>query len=148
MRGPDFAPHRAADIYVRFWRGESTDKLMVEFRCSDQTIRNIADKKGPYAGPDYEVARKQVRRGMPKISEIKVEGGRNMSKIGEFQECPTCAAKPGSPTMCSSCLNNRQAQRRQADRIEALEAQLADAHRHMREAGLPLPRTTKEESDE
>lgn len=29
-----------------------------------------------------------------------------------------------------------------ADRIEALEAQLDDAHRHMREAGLPVPRTT------
>ena len=28
------------------------------------------------------------------------------------------------------------------DRIEALEAQLDDAHRHMREAGLPIPRTT------
>jgi len=63
MRGPDFNPIRAADIYVRFWRGERTDKLMVEFRCSDQTIRNIADKAGPYGGPDYEIARRQLRRG-------------------------------------------------------------------------------------
>jgi len=31
-----------------------------------------------------------------------------------------------------------------AVRIEELEAQLDDAHRHMREAGLPLPRTTSE----
>jgi hypothetical protein len=25
----------------------------------------------------------------------------------DFQECPTCAAKPGSPALCDSCLNNR-----------------------------------------
>jgi hypothetical protein len=25
----------------------------------------------------------------------------------EFKECPTCAAKPGSPTLCGSCLHNR-----------------------------------------
>ena len=25
----------------------------------------------------------------------------------EFVECPTCAAKPGSPTLCNSCLQNR-----------------------------------------
>ncbi len=24
-----------------------------------------------------------------------------------FLECQTCAAKPGSPTLCASCLNNR-----------------------------------------
>ena len=27
----------------------------------------------------------------------------------EFTECQACAAKPGSPTMCTSCLNNREA---------------------------------------
>lgn len=26
-----------------------------------------------------------------------------------FIECPTCAAKPGSPTLCTSCLINRDA---------------------------------------
>ena len=25
----------------------------------------------------------------------------------EFKECSICAAKPGSPTLCPSCLNNR-----------------------------------------
>lgn len=25
----------------------------------------------------------------------------------DFMECPTCAAKPGSPTLCDSCLHNR-----------------------------------------
>ena len=25
----------------------------------------------------------------------------------EFQECSACAEKPGSPTLCSSCLHNR-----------------------------------------
>lgn len=25
----------------------------------------------------------------------------------EFQECPECSKKPGTPTLCSSCLNNR-----------------------------------------
>ncbi len=27
---------------------------------------------------------------------------------GEFMECDTCRAKPGSPTLCRGCLNNRQ----------------------------------------
>jgi hypothetical protein len=26
----------------------------------------------------------------------------------EFTECDICAAKPGSPTLCSGCLKNRQ----------------------------------------
>lgn len=26
-----------------------------------------------------------------------------------FQECATCAAQPGSPTLCESCLHNRAA---------------------------------------
>ena len=25
----------------------------------------------------------------------------------EFMECAVCAAKPGSPTLCASCLHNR-----------------------------------------
>jgi len=25
----------------------------------------------------------------------------------EFKECSTCAAKPGSPQLCDSCLHNR-----------------------------------------
>ena len=25
----------------------------------------------------------------------------------DFKECETCAAKPGSPTLCSGCLANR-----------------------------------------
>lgn len=31
-----------------------------------------------------------------------------MDKI-EFQECESCAIKPGTPVLCPSCLNNRQA---------------------------------------
>ncbi len=27
---------------------------------------------------------------------------------GEFQHCPVCAAKPGSPVLCAACLNNRE----------------------------------------
>lgn len=26
----------------------------------------------------------------------------------EFKECDGCSAKPGSPTLCKSCLHNRQ----------------------------------------
>lgn len=26
---------------------------------------------------------------------------------GEFWECKTCRVKPGSPTLCDSCLHNR-----------------------------------------
>ena len=31
------------------------------------------------------------------------------SKNLEFQECAACAAKPGSPVLCDSCLHNRRA---------------------------------------
>ena len=27
--------------------------------------------------------------------------------FGDFVECPTCAAKPGSPALCGPCLHNR-----------------------------------------
>lgn len=30
-------------------------------------------------------------------------------KIHEFKECDTCAAKPGFPTLCRGCVNNRNA---------------------------------------
>jgi hypothetical protein len=35
----------------------------------------------------------------------------------EFIECPSCAVKPGSPTLCDSCLHNR-------DAIQFLHARL------------------------
>ena len=38
----------------------------------------------------------------------------------EYTECETCAAKPGSPTLCAGCLNNR-------THIGRLEAALRDA---------------------
>ena len=28
-------------------------------------------------------------------------------KLSEYKECDTCSAKPGSPLLCSGCLNNR-----------------------------------------
>ena len=30
-------------------------------------------------------------------------------RMTEFQECAACAAQPGSPTLCASCLHNRRA---------------------------------------
>jgi hypothetical protein len=27
--------------------------------------------------------------------------------IGQFEECKSCAKKPGSPTLCEPCLHNR-----------------------------------------
>ena len=33
------------------------------------------------------------------MSTIKIDG--------EFYECEACRAKPGSPTLCESCLHNR-----------------------------------------
>jgi len=29
--------------------------------------------------------------------------------IQAYRECDTCSKKPGSPTLCSGCLNNRSA---------------------------------------
>ena len=57
-----FTPERAADLYVRYWRGERVVKLMAEFRCTETTVRQIGDKHGPYGGPDYEAARHVRRR--------------------------------------------------------------------------------------
>jgi hypothetical protein len=40
----------------------------------------------------------------------------------EYQECAECAAKPGSPTLCPSCLHNRtQINRLVADLEESLK---------------------------
>lgn len=30
-----------------------------------------------------------------------------MSSIDDYQECPTCAVKPGAPTLCDPCLARR-----------------------------------------
>ena len=30
-----------------------------------------------------------------------------MIEVPEFAECASCAAKPGSPTLCPACLHNR-----------------------------------------
>lgn len=46
-------------------------------------------------------------------------------RTGEFVECPQCDAKPGSPTLCPSCLSNRGTISRLNERIEELEAALA-----------------------
>ena len=41
--------------------------------------------------------------------------------MADFKECASCAAKPGSPTLCASCLNNRRLiDRCGAERDEAL----------------------------
>ncbi len=35
------------------------------------------------------------------------EPGQAPDEVLEFMECSACAAKPGSPTLCASCLSNR-----------------------------------------
>ncbi len=41
-----------------------------------------------------------------------------------FRECEICAAKPGSPTLCQSCLNNRSA-------LEDRDVMIGDLRRKM-----------------
>ena len=43
----------------------------------------------------------------------------------EFIECPQCAAKPGMPTLCPSCLQNRTAISKLNARVQELETALA-----------------------
>jgi len=38
-----------------------------------------------------------------------------------FEECDTCRKKPGSPTLCSGCLNNRKVITDQQAEIEKLK---------------------------
>ncbi len=45
----------------------------------------------------------------------------------EFKECPTCAAKPGTPVLCDSCLHNRHVIGYLAMRPEEPEGQAAKA---------------------
>jgi hypothetical protein len=37
----------------------------------------------------------------------RLSGADAVESLGEFQECPACASKPGSPPLCESCLHNR-----------------------------------------
>jgi hypothetical protein len=43
----------------------------------------------------------------------------------EFQECKSCDKKPGSPTLCESCLNNRSLIHQLAIEIERLQRKLS-----------------------
>jgi len=52
--------------------------------------------------------------------------------MSEFKECDTCAAKPGSPVLCATCLHNRSV-------ISKLEERLRHAQI---EADLPPPPKT------
>lgn len=49
--------------------------------------------------------------------------------IDSFTECATCAAKPGSPTLCSACLHNREAIHRLRRENQALTRLYAIAAR-------------------
>jgi len=51
-----------------------------------------------------------------------VRDARNTAALfkAEFQECPTCRAKAGTPTLCDSCVHNRRL-------IGALQNALAEA---------------------
>jgi len=46
----------------------------------------------------------------------------------QFVECPECAGKPGSPTLCNVCLHNRGALGVLGDRITVLQEQLSKAY--------------------
>lgn len=39
--------------------------------------------------------------------DLQVASGAPSPGQPQFMECPTCAAKPGAPTLCPSCLHNR-----------------------------------------
>lgn len=68
-----------------------------------------------------------IRRALSERQQIKFDRG-------DFVECNSCDAKPGSPTLCGSCLANRHiislhraALRESAARIAALESALREA---------------------
>ena len=48
----------------------------------------------------------------------------------KFKECSICPAKPGSPTLCESCLSNRETIRQLEDTIDALEQHGAPIQRY------------------
>ena len=39
---------------------------------------------------------------------LETNGMLKKPKTNGFQECESCAKKPGSPTLCRSCLHNRE----------------------------------------
>jgi hypothetical protein len=38
---------------------------------------------------------------------LKIDDIKDLLNVGEFMECDSCKIKPGSPTLCNGCLNNR-----------------------------------------
>lgn len=44
--------------------------------------------------------------------------------MDEFKECPTCAAKPGMPRLCDSCLHNREIISRLSGQMRTLASAL------------------------
>lgn len=55
----------------------------------------------------------------------------------EFRECETCAAKPGTPILCESCLHNRSLILHQEDEIERLQVLVDKYEAAEKDANLP-----------
>lgn len=57
-----------------------------------------------------------------------------------MMECDTCRAKPGAPTLCATCLYNRDEIDRLKTRCIQLEAALSDIDRLLRDCRITIDR--------
>ncbi len=65
---------------------------------------------------DYAMDNGLSKTGAHKLTDELLGTGRHFKRTGtvpsgtattEFKECAACAAKPGAPTLCDTCLHNR-----------------------------------------
>lgn len=75
------------------------------------------------------------------LDDVKVVEVKKMDR--EFMECRECSEKPGSPVLCSSCLNNRDAIHSLAREKQILEKQVKALEKEIKE-NIPDYRPTGE----
>lgn len=91
-------------------------------------VFSVADSSDLWglARKEKDTFRDAVRRALaPRPVRYDASGLVDLNREWQFKECATCAAKPGSPTLCAGCLHNRTT----IDRYNARQSQDATAER-------------------
>ncbi len=92
---------------------------------ADEVVRGMRQQVA-----EHELANAGSLRRLPSPEDLQASATGDplpaaVREVPGFVECPTCAAKPGTPTLCESCLHNR-AVIGQLVRLFEVAAQLRD----------------------
>jgi hypothetical protein len=82
-----------------------------------------------------------------KQSSVEAMTKATSQAIAEFRECETCAAKPGSPYLCKSCLSNRATIEKLTTVLEEKDKEIEAARKDGREEILKIVPEKKEQLD-